>query len=145
MKVRERLAAGFCVGAAVATAWVGWDQLGIRPLTQHVPQMYGAGDLGLAFLAAVVIWLCLHAAVTVRRSRSLAAVHGAALALAMGAFAYLHWPRGEADFGYFAYLSEAEPPHWGRDVTLLVGALVAGFALPTAVAVRRRRRSPPSC
>lgn len=140
--MRERMVAVGCMAAALAAAWVGWDQLGIHALTQHVPQRYGPGHVTLAFIGAVVIWLCVHAAALARRAGTLAAVHGAGLALALGSFTYLHWPQNGDDVGYFAYLTDTES-HWGRDVLLLAVALVAGFALPTAVAVRRRRRAEP--
>jgi hypothetical protein len=79
--------------------------------------------------------------VLARQSRSLAAVHGAALALAIGTVAYLHWPRSDVGVGYFVY-GTVVPSQWSRDVALLVAALVAGFALPTAFVVRRSWRQP---
>jgi hypothetical protein len=137
--VRERWLAGGCVVAATGAGWVLWDQLGIRALIEHLPQQYGPGQLTVAFLGAAVIWLCLHSAALVLRSRNLAPVHGAALALAAGAVAYLHWPQSDSEVGYFAVLTSA-PSLWGRDVALLLFSLGAGLALPTTVALRRRPR-----
>jgi phosphotransferase system glucose/maltose/N-acetylglucosamine-specific IIC component len=137
--MRERWLAGCCVAAALAAAWVLWDQLGIRSLTEHVPQQYGPGDLILGFVGALVIWLGLHAASLAYRSRTLQAVNGAALALAVGAVAYLHWPRSEDNLAYFVRLTDTSS-RWARDVALLLLSLGAGFALPTVFALRRQLR-----
>ena len=139
--MRDRLlASGCCVGAAVLAGRDLWQQLGIGALRQQLPQQYGTGDLVLAFCGAVVIWLCLHAATRVLRADRLEALHGAGLALALGAFAYLHWPTSPDEYGQYmsASLISGEPPSVTRDVALLLLALGAGFALPTVVALRRQ-------
>jgi hypothetical protein len=83
--VRKQLLAALCLLAAVAAGAVGWDVLGIRPLTQHVSQEYGVTHLAVAFLASRVIWFCAHGAVSAGQSGSVSAFHGVALVIALGA------------------------------------------------------------
>ena len=67
--------------------------------------------------------------------------HLVAPVLTLGLVAFMHWPGGDGEHLFFAYVGE--PPSWVRDASLMAGAVVAGGVLPLLPSRLRRRRPAP--